>query len=83
MTSDKPTALILTAFEPAALRRLKARADVIHESWLDTRKLRSPEELVERIRNENIQIVVIEADFIFDEVFENTDKLRFICVCRS
>jgi hypothetical protein len=83
MANDKPRVLILTAFEPSALRELKMRADVIYESWLDTRKLLSLEELVERIESGNLQIVVIEADFIFDEVFENTNKLRLIGVCRA
>jgi hypothetical protein len=64
MANDKPRVLILTAFEPSALRELKMRADVIYESWLDTRKLLSLEELVERIESGNLQIVVIEADFI-------------------
>ena len=83
MTVDRPRALILTAFEPAALGKLKTRVDVICESWLDTRKLLSPEELVERIESDNIQILVIEADFVFDEVFEKTDKLHFIGICRA
>lgn len=83
MTNDKPKVLILTAFEPATLRELKTRADVLYESWLDTRQLLSQEELVARIGSDNLQIVVIEADFIFDEVFEKTNKLRFIGVCRA
>ncbi|MFQ5996201.1 MAG: 2-hydroxyacid dehydrogenase [Dehalococcoidales bacterium] len=83
MVNDKPKALILTTFEPAALTELETRAEVICESWLDTRKLLSPEELVERIESGNLQIVVIEADFVFDEVFEKTNKLRFIGVCRA
>ncbi|HIE17068.1 MAG TPA: 3-phosphoglycerate dehydrogenase [Dehalococcoidia bacterium] len=83
MVNDKPKALILTTFEPAAITELKTRAEVICESWLDTRKLLSPEELVERIESENLQIVVIEADFVFDEVFEKTNKVRFIGICRA
>jgi D-3-phosphoglycerate dehydrogenase len=83
MTSDKPRSLILTAFEPTALRELRTRVDVVYESWLDTRRLLSPEELVERIESGNLQIVVIEADFIFSEVFESTSKLRFIGICRA
>ena len=57
--------------------------DVIYESWTDTRKLLAPEELIGRIQNHGLQIVVIEADFIFDEVFESTNNLRFIGVCRA
>ena len=50
---------------------------------MDTGKRLSPEELVERIQNHDLQIVVVEADFIFDEVFENTNKLRFVGICRA
>ncbi|MFQ6121547.1 MAG: NAD(P)-dependent oxidoreductase [Dehalococcoidales bacterium] len=83
MTINTKKALILAPFHPLALKRLKKRVDVIYESWMDTRRLLSPEELIERIQNNNLQIVVVEADFIFDEVFENTNKLRFIGICRA
>jgi len=83
MASDKPRALVLNPFEPLALRELKTRADVMYESWLDTRRLLSPDELTERIESGNLQILVVEADFVFDEVIEKTNKLRFIGVCRA
>ncbi|MEJ2739592.1 MAG: 3-phosphoglycerate dehydrogenase, partial [Dehalococcoidia bacterium] len=76
-------ALILVPFDPVALERLRQKVDIIHESWMDTRRLLSPEELIDRIQNDDIQIVIVEADFIFDEVFENTDRLRFIGICRN
>jgi D-3-phosphoglycerate dehydrogenase len=57
--------------------------EVVYESWMDTKRLLSPEELVARIQNDDLPIVVIEADFIFDEVLENANKLRFIGVCRA
>ena len=83
MTDGRPKVLILTTFEPASLRELATRTNVIYESWLDTRRLLSPEELSARIDSDNLQIVVIEADFIFHEVFEKTNKLRFVGVCRT
>ncbi len=76
-------ALILVPFHPQALERLRSRVGVTHESWMETRRLLSPEELIERIQKDDFQIVVIEADFIFDEVFENAGKLRFVGVCRA
>jgi len=76
-------ALILVPFQPEALQRLRACVEVTCESWMETRKLYSPEELAERIQNEGFQIVVIEADFVFDEVFENARDLRFVGVCRG
>lgn len=76
-------ALILAPFQYQALERLRTRMEVIYQSWMDTRRLLSSQELVERIQSHDLPIVVIEADFIFDEVFENTDKLRFIGICRG
>ncbi len=80
---EKPAALILTAFEPVALKELETRVDVTCESWLDTGRLLSPEEMIERIEAGNLQMVVIEADFLFEEVFEGTDRLRLVGVCRT
>jgi D-3-phosphoglycerate dehydrogenase len=76
-------ALILAPFHPASLSRLRSKIEVVYESWMDTRRLVSPEELVERIESEDLQIVVVEADFVFDEVFEGTKKLRFVGTCRG
>jgi D-3-phosphoglycerate dehydrogenase len=79
----RPRALVLAPFEPAGLERLKRITDVFYESWMETRRLVSPEELAERIQKENFTILVIEADFVFEEVFEAADKLRFLGVCRG
>lgn len=76
-------ALILAPFHPESLARLAKKIEPIYESWFDTRRLLSPEELAGRIEKEDIAIIIIEADFIFDEVFGNTDKLRLIGVCRN
>lgn len=75
--------LILTPFHPEYLDRLRKKVDVIQESWTDTKRLLSPEEMIERIQEQDIQILLIEADFVFDEVFESADKLRFLGVCRN
>ena len=82
MTINSARALVLAPFHPSALERLKRRVEVIYENWMDTRELLSPEELVERIQHHDLQIVVVEADFIFDEIFENTSKLRLVGLCR-
>lgn len=83
MDSVQPRALILAPFHHPELENLRKRVQVFYESWMETRKLISPEELIERIQSQDISIVVIEADFVFDEVFEGADKLRFLGVCRS
>jgi len=76
-------AFILAPFDPKSLDRLRTKIEVLYESWMDTRRLLSPEELVQRIESEDLQIIVVEADFVFDEVFEGTDKLRFVGICRG
>jgi len=83
MAQDIVRALVLAPFHPQALEKLQSLVAVTYESWMDTRRLLSPEELVARIEGEGLQIVVVEADFIFEEVFQNTEKLRFVGVCRN
>ena len=76
-------ALILAPFWPAALERLGRKMEVIYESWMDTSKLLSAEEFIERIQSQGIEIVVVEADFITREIFERAKKLKFLGVCRA
>lgn len=79
----KPKALVLAPFQPAALQHLRKKVEVLYESWLDTRRLYSPEELGRRLREEKCSILVVEADFVFEEVFEQASELRFVGVCRG
>jgi len=83
MVADTIKALILAPFHPQALERLRSMAEVTYESWMDTGRLLSPEEMIERIESSSLQIVVVEADFVFDEVFQGTNKLRMVGVCRN
>ena len=75
--------LILAPFDPLQLDRLRAAAPVEYESWLDTRRLTDPEELAARIRRSRISILVVEADFVFGEIFDATPGLRFVGICRA
>ncbi len=76
-------ALILAPFSATALARLGQSMEVIYESWMDTRKLLSSDELVQRIQGQDMGVVVIEADFISRELFENVTKLKLLGVCRA
>jgi phosphoglycerate dehydrogenase-like enzyme len=76
-------ALILAPFSPSVLERLRRSLDVIYESWMDTRRLLPPDELIDRIQGQDIEIVVVEADFIFREVFERARKLKLVGACRG
>ena len=84
-TSGSPMrrVLILAPFSADSLYRLRQRARVDHESWLDTRRLYAPDELTDRINRGGVGCLVVESDFVFDEVFESAPSLRFVGVCRS
>ena len=75
--------LILAPFDPSVLKKLDSVLEVTYESWMETRRLLSPEEFVERIQGKGIEIVVVEADFLPREVFEKASKLKFLGVCRA
>ena len=77
------SALVLAPFSQDALDALSLDLVVIYESWTDTRRLHSPEELSQRINTEGIAILVVEADFVFDEVFQRATCLKFVGVCRN
>lgn len=76
-------ALILAPFAARYIDRLKQRLDVIHESWLETHVLQDPDELGARLQAQDIAILVVEADFVFEEVFEAAPVLRLVGVCRN
>lgn len=75
--------LILAPFTSEALSRLRRHADVIYESWLETHRLWDPEELAQRINEENISILVVEADFVLEELLENALTLKLVGICRG
>ena len=76
-------ALVLAPFADDALDRLKGLIATTYESWTESRRLYSPQELAERINKEDINILVVEADFLFEEVFEQTQPLRLVGICRN
>ena len=76
-------ALILAPFDEGQLARLRTQMDVSYESWLDTRMLTDPDELTARILAEDISILVVEADFVFEETFQECPGLRFVGICRG
>ena len=75
--------LILSPFSDCKLRDLETAIDVTYESWAETRILWDPNKLSERLVQESINILVIESDFVFQEVFEGTPNLQFLGVCRG
>ncbi|MDM7999483.1 MAG: NAD(P)-dependent oxidoreductase [Dehalococcoidia bacterium] len=75
--------LVLAPFAEPVLDRLKQKLDVIYENWMDTKRLLSSAELVQRIQEQDIPLLVVEADFVQREVFEKASRLRFLGVCRA
>ena len=79
----KETALVLAPFSRDALEALGRSIPATHESWTETRRLYSPQELSRRINSENVSVLIVEADFVFDEVFRESGGLKFLGVCRN
>lgn len=76
-------ALILAPFSPTVLERLRKSLGIVYESWLETRRLLSSEEFIDRIEGQDIGIVVVEADFLSREVFQKARKLKLVGACRG
>lgn len=75
--------LILAPFAPRYLDRLRRRIEVTYESWLETNALQDPDELGARIAQHEIAVLIVEADFVFEEVFEAAPGLRLVGICRN
>jgi len=76
-------ALVLAPFSHQGLKALERMVPLDYESWTDTLKLTDPEELARRLQDQAISILVVEADFVFEEVFEDAQNLKLVGVCRS
>ncbi len=76
-------ALVLAPFAADALQALSDLVSVTYESWIETGRLYDPEELAQRLQQENFSILIIEADFAFEELFAGAPSLKFLGVCRN
>ena len=76
-------ALVLAPFDAQALEDLRRLLPVTYESWLETRTLHDPEELGRRLGREGFTVLVVEADFVFEELFQAAPGLRLVAVCRG
>ncbi len=76
-------ALILAPFAERWLARLSRHGDVTYESWLDTHRIFDPEELGSRIAESRTDVLVVEADFLFEELFDLAAGLRLVGICRN
>ena len=76
-------ALILAPFADKELQILSQYISFKYESWTSTQRLLDPDELSIKINKENASILIIEADFVFEETFSQSPTLKFIGICRS
>ena len=76
-------ALVLAPFSAGQIERLGRKIDVTYESWLDTRRIQDPDELGTRLMDDAVSVLVVESDFLFEEVFQAAESLRLVGVCRT
>ena len=76
-------ALITASFADSGLAELGKHMDIVHEDWRQTKHiyLEAPK-LIEKIQSVGADVLIVEADFVFDEAIEKTD-LRLIGSCRG
>ncbi len=75
--------LILAPFEEKCLERLRSSMKVTYKPWTESRSLYDPEELAELINECGAEAVVVEADFVLEETFEEAPGLQFVGICRN
>jgi D-3-phosphoglycerate dehydrogenase len=83
MNPAMPRVLVLAPLSASALKQLKSFADVVYENCWETGKIQDPEELGRRLAAESFDAVVVESDFLFDETFAASTRLRFAGICRA
>ena len=75
--------LVLAPFSPEALADMKGLGGVAYEPWTTTRRIHDPVELGRRLQQEGFEALVVEADFLFEELFQEAPSLRFAALCRG
>ncbi len=76
-------ALVLAPFSDGGLAALRHLGRVSYEPWTKTQQLQDPEELGARLQAENFDTLVVEADFLFEELFQRASTLLFAAICRA
>ena len=76
-------ALVLAPFSERQLLRLGRVLPTDYESWTDTGRLQDPDELGPRLVADDVGVLIVEADFVFEEIFDAVPGLRLVGVCRN
>jgi len=75
-------AIITAPFHKDALEFLKKHVDVDYRNWLKSKKVLTEKELIKIINQEKIDILIVEAENIDEDVINNTN-LKLIGICRN
>ncbi len=75
--------LSLAPFSAEGMARLATLGRAALEPWTATRTLWDPAELGARLTAEGFDALVVEADFLFEELFDAAPGLRIAAVCRG
>ena len=78
----RPCVLILAPFDERELARLSGRFHVEYESWMDSRRIHDPDELATKVNSLRVSVLVVELDFVFEEMFRVAADLKFVGICR-
>jgi D-3-phosphoglycerate dehydrogenase len=75
--------LVLAPFDAAELEKLRAVHEVVYESWIERRRMLSPDELSARLVADGFEAAVVEAEFITRDVLEAAPGLRVVASARG
>lgn len=75
--------LVLAPFDPVELDRLRAGHEVAYESWIEQRRMLSPDDLAARLSGEGFEAVVVEAEFVTRDVLDGAPGLRVVAAARG
>ena len=75
--------LVLAPFSDDGLAALRQCGRVAYEPWTATQRLYDPQELGARLAAEECEGLIVEADFLFEELFEEALGLKFAAICRA
>ena len=75
--------LITAPFDPKRVAELKENHIVFYESWEENLFYGKGQALIDRLNNDNIEILITEVDSVDGEVLDACPQLKLICDCRG
>jgi phosphoglycerate dehydrogenase-like enzyme len=75
--------LALAPFSDSSLAELKSWGNVAYEPWTQTLTLQDPEELGARLEAEQFDTLIVEADFLLEDLFTAAPSLQVAAICRA